>query len=228
MSADPNSIPLASLDVHADVAKDIQALLLPVKLLNERLWIFVMETVVIIPHQRFATAMNMSVEARQQYIRHFRAYFCKAYYYIKPQKRVQSNNAVRFNEGTDSRPDDDAFDVEYEAVLADSTTEEQSQLPEDFITLWRKPKLLTTQSAPLDEDNQDAEPQGPLQRNCRYQEEENVGNTQQEEEIEAVQPGLPTPKQIPEPRYHPMASMMLPPDIEPYNPLTTFMRRIKN
>ena len=70
----------------------------------ERLWPFVMETVVQVvhllptganpdrqsPQQRFATALNMPVEARQPYIRHLRNYFCEAFYYIKPQKRVDS------------------------------------------------------------------------------------------------------------------------------------------
>ena len=71
----------------------------------EHLWPFVMETVIQVmntlptranpdsqsPHEQFATALGMPESARKPYIRHFRAYFCEAYYYIKPQKRVQSD-----------------------------------------------------------------------------------------------------------------------------------------
>jgi len=71
----------------------------------ERLWPFVMETVVQVvnllptkanplsqsPHERFATALQMPVEARQPHVGHLRAYFCEAYYYIKPQKRDNSD-----------------------------------------------------------------------------------------------------------------------------------------
>ncbi|GAB1319489.1 hypothetical protein MFIFM68171_09699 [Madurella fahalii] len=137
----------------------------------ERLWPFVMETVVQVinilptkanpasrsPQERLATALNMPESARQPYIRHLRAYFCEAYYYVKPQKRDQSDkfapraekgrlircadlhgkiswiwnpvtdtivraNAVRFS--PDFKPDDDV-DTEYEAVFADTTSEEE-------------------------------------------------------------------------------------------------------
>ncbi len=40
-------------------------------------------------YKQFATALSMPKSARKPYIHHFRAYFYKAYYYIKPQKRVQ-------------------------------------------------------------------------------------------------------------------------------------------
>lgn len=71
----------------------------------EVLWPFVMETAVTIvnllptkanpgivsPHEMFSTAMGMPEEARKPYIRHLRTYFCHAYYYIKPNKRVDSD-----------------------------------------------------------------------------------------------------------------------------------------
>ncbi len=63
----------------------------------EHLWPFVMETVIQVmntlptranpdsqsPYEQFATALGMPESARKPYIRHFRAYFCEAYYYIK-------------------------------------------------------------------------------------------------------------------------------------------------
>lgn len=52
------------------------------------------------PHEMFVTALGMPESARKPYIRHFRAYFCEAYYYIKPQKRVQSDKfAARAEKG---------------------------------------------------------------------------------------------------------------------------------
>ncbi len=68
------------------------------------LWAFVMETTVQVanalptrgnpddqsPHERFVTAVNMPIEARKPYLYHFRAYFCNAYYFIKPYRRVNS------------------------------------------------------------------------------------------------------------------------------------------
>ena len=71
----------------------------------ERLFPFVMETVVQImnllptkgnmeeqcPQQMFATALNMPEEAHQPHIGHLRAYFCEAYYYVKPAYRANSD-----------------------------------------------------------------------------------------------------------------------------------------
>jgi hypothetical protein len=71
----------------------------------EHLWTFVMETVVQVmnvlptrandckssPQEVFAKAVNMPASSHQPHIKHFRAYFCEAYYYIKPAKRVQSD-----------------------------------------------------------------------------------------------------------------------------------------
>ncbi|KXX82434.1 hypothetical protein MMYC01_201623 [Madurella mycetomatis] len=52
------------------------------------------------PQERLATALNIPESARQPYIRHLRAYFCEAYYYIKPQKRDQSDKfAARAEKG---------------------------------------------------------------------------------------------------------------------------------
>jgi hypothetical protein len=70
----------------------------------DHLWTFVMETVIQVknvlptsgnpgrksPHELFARGVNMPEPACKPYIAHFRAYFCEAYYFIKPQKRVQS------------------------------------------------------------------------------------------------------------------------------------------
>ncbi len=43
------------------------------------------------PHEVFSRAVNMPEEARKPYLKHLRSYFCPTYYYIKPQKRVQSD-----------------------------------------------------------------------------------------------------------------------------------------
>ncbi len=45
-------------------------------------------------YKQFAIALGMPKSARKPYIRYFRAYFCEAYYYIKPQKRVQSDKFI--------------------------------------------------------------------------------------------------------------------------------------
>ncbi len=34
-------------------------------------------------HEQFAIALSMPESAKKLYIRHFQAYFCEAYYYIK-------------------------------------------------------------------------------------------------------------------------------------------------
>ena len=71
----------------------------------EHLWPFVMETVIQVmnvlptrandckssPQEIFAKAINMPTSAHQPHIRHFRAYFYEAYYYVKPAKRERSD-----------------------------------------------------------------------------------------------------------------------------------------
>ncbi len=51
-------------------------------------------------YEQFAIVLGMPESARKLYIRHFRAYFCEAYYYIKLQKRVQLDKfTVRAEKG---------------------------------------------------------------------------------------------------------------------------------
>lgn len=71
----------------------------------ERLFPFVMETVVQVmnllptkanadhqsPQQMLATALNMPDGAHQPHVGHLRAYFCEAYYYVKPAYRHNSD-----------------------------------------------------------------------------------------------------------------------------------------
>ena len=78
------------------------------------LWTFVMETVVQVknvlptsanagnkaPQEPFAKGVNMPKSVWTPHIKHFRAYFCEAYYYIKPAHRVQSDKfAARAEKG---------------------------------------------------------------------------------------------------------------------------------
>jgi hypothetical protein len=149
------------------------------------LWAFVVETTVQIanalptrgnpddqsPYERFVIAVNMPMEVHKPYLHYFRAYFCNAYYFIKPYRRVDSEkfaarvekgrlvgyvdlygkiywiwnpetgaivraSAVCFNEGLDYIPDDDVYkEAEFEAVFADSTTEEAERYEERWISV---------------------------------------------------------------------------------------------
>ncbi len=45
-------------------------------------------------YKQFTIALGIPESAKKLYIRHFQAYFYKAYYYIKLQKRVQSDKFI--------------------------------------------------------------------------------------------------------------------------------------
>ncbi|EAQ84778.1 hypothetical protein CHGG_08792 [Chaetomium globosum CBS 148.51] len=80
----------------------------------EHLWTFVMESVVQVknvlptnantgnrcPQEAFAKGVGMPKSTWTPHITHFRAYFCEAYYYVKPKYRVQSDKfAARAEKG---------------------------------------------------------------------------------------------------------------------------------
>lgn len=171
----------------------------------ERLFPFVMETVCQVinvlpcranpgnqsPQEMLAKALNMPAHAHKPYLRHFRAYFCEAYYYVKPHLRAASDkftaraqkgrligyadlhgkiywiwnpitdkvvraSAVRFNEGPDFKPDDDIADVEYEAVFADTSTQEEADLARQ---VFKKVTLVTPDEEQPTDTNGGAEAQ---------------------------------------------------------------------
>jgi hypothetical protein len=226
----------------------------------ERLWPFVVETTVQIinsltlpttanpgsrsPQEQIATALNMPESAQQPYIRHFRAYFCEAYYYVKPQKRTNSDkftaraqkgrligyadlhgkiywiwnpatdtivraSAVRFNEGPDFKPDDDVEDTEYEAIFADTTSEEEEVVArtQESITLDHptgKEGGLGHQPHQQEPQQQEPQQQEPHQQDPDQQQDQLQRKECEEDSIVVWSDGdaptiqLPTPQPTPE------------------------------